>query len=117
MKWNTQGHKIYDGGLVHETTLRGGLRCSRTVLWSPALNVDDSEPTTCLECLVRTPPQFCEMMHAHHPDCACGICLRNEDEVCRKPVVGAITESGVAVCARCAREMEREGWDVVYEPR
>jgi len=55
MKYNAFGRKVSDRGLVHETHYNETLLCDTQPLWSPPLNVDDSEPTTCLTCLVSTP--------------------------------------------------------------
>jgi hypothetical protein len=57
----------------------------------------------------------CGMVHAHHPDCECATCKAHEDERCLKPTVGWYTDGRERVCGGCAKQMESEGFEVIYD--
>lgn len=56
---------------------------------------------------------LCEMVNPHHPDCECSLCYEMRDEECPNPAV-AVVDGHTNVCEKCAREMESEGFDVVF---
>lgn len=50
-KFNAFGHKAISYGLIHDLYPNEELVCGSRSQYGPTLNVDDSEPTTCLNCL------------------------------------------------------------------
>lgn len=51
LKFNPFGRKAISYGLIHDLTFDEELVCGDRSQYGPTLNVDDSEPTTCLSCL------------------------------------------------------------------